>query len=81
MCISSFAADLMGSSVVTRACSCGSLSRGKTAEVTSHTFYPTRNAFSRNDSELVVNYTAKKSYCRRAIELTCECSSHPSATR
>ncbi|XP_042672394.1 tyrosine-protein kinase Mer isoform X2 [Centrocercus urophasianus] len=28
------------------------------------------NAFSRNDSELVVNYTAKKSYCRRAIELT-----------
>uniref|UniRef100_A0A669Q9E5 Tyrosine-protein kinase Mer n=1 Tax=Phasianus colchicus TaxID=9054 RepID=A0A669Q9E5_PHACC len=30
----------------------------------------TKNAFSRNDSELVVNYTAKKSYCRRAIELT-----------
>lgn len=29
-----------------------------------------RNAFSRNDSELVVNYTAKKSYCRRAVELT-----------
>uniref|UniRef100_A0A8C5UFU7 Tyrosine-protein kinase Mer n=1 Tax=Malurus cyaneus samueli TaxID=2593467 RepID=A0A8C5UFU7_9PASS len=28
------------------------------------------NAFSRNDSELVVNYTAKKSYCRRAVELT-----------
>ncbi|NXS91745.1 MERTK kinase, partial [Jacana jacana] len=28
------------------------------------------NAFSRNDSELAVNYTAKKSYCRRAIELT-----------
>ncbi|OXB74304.1 UNVERIFIED_CONTAM: hypothetical protein H355_006833, partial [Colinus virginianus] len=27
------------------------------------------NAFSRNDSELVVNYTAKKSYCRRAVEL------------
>ncbi|NXJ69968.1 MERTK kinase, partial [Rostratula benghalensis] len=28
------------------------------------------NAFSRNDSELAVNYTAKKTYCRRAIELT-----------
>ncbi|XP_033917151.1 tyrosine-protein kinase Mer isoform X2 [Melopsittacus undulatus] len=28
------------------------------------------NAFSRNDSMLVVSYTAKKSYCRRAIELT-----------
>ncbi|NXJ84284.1 MERTK kinase, partial [Trogon melanurus] len=28
------------------------------------------NAFSRNNSELTVNYTAKKSYCRRAIELT-----------
>ncbi|XP_068258030.1 tyrosine-protein kinase Mer isoform X2 [Nyctibius grandis] len=28
------------------------------------------NAFSRSDSELVVNYTAKKSYCRRAVELT-----------
>ncbi|XP_014817874.1 PREDICTED: tyrosine-protein kinase Mer [Calidris pugnax] len=28
------------------------------------------NAFSRNDSELAVNYTAKKSYCRRAVELT-----------
>ncbi|NXH48339.1 MERTK kinase, partial [Dicaeum eximium] len=28
------------------------------------------NAFSRNDSELTVNYTAKKSYCRRAVELT-----------
>ncbi|XP_032911992.1 tyrosine-protein kinase Mer isoform X3 [Catharus ustulatus] len=28
------------------------------------------NAFSRNNSELVVNYTAKKSYCRRAVELT-----------
>uniref|UniRef100_A0A8B9J1P7 receptor protein-tyrosine kinase n=1 Tax=Amazona collaria TaxID=241587 RepID=A0A8B9J1P7_9PSIT len=28
------------------------------------------NAFSRNDSMLVVNYTARKSYCRRAIELT-----------
>ncbi|NWX54940.1 MERTK kinase, partial [Promerops cafer] len=28
------------------------------------------NAFSRNSSELVVNYTAKKSYCRRAVELT-----------
>ncbi|XP_037261648.1 tyrosine-protein kinase Mer isoform X2 [Falco biarmicus] len=28
------------------------------------------NAFSRNNSELAVNYTAKKSYCRRAIELT-----------
>ncbi|XP_068531290.1 tyrosine-protein kinase Mer isoform X1 [Anas acuta] len=28
------------------------------------------NAFSRNDSELVVSYTAKKSYCRRAVELT-----------
>ncbi|NWW51784.1 MERTK kinase, partial [Pedionomus torquatus] len=27
------------------------------------------NAFSRNDSELAVNYTAKKTYCRRAIEL------------
>lgn len=31
-----------------------------------------RNAFSRNNSELVVNYTAKKSYCRRAVELTCK---------
>ncbi|NXE42261.1 MERTK kinase, partial [Ptilorrhoa leucosticta] len=31
---------------------------------------PPRNAFSRNDSELAVNYTAKKSYCRRAVELT-----------
>uniref|UniRef100_A0A8C3M0Z9 Tyrosine-protein kinase Mer n=1 Tax=Chrysolophus pictus TaxID=9089 RepID=A0A8C3M0Z9_CHRPC len=30
----------------------------------------TKYGFSRNDSELVVNYTAKKSYCRRAIELT-----------
>ncbi|NXP48216.1 MERTK kinase, partial [Heliornis fulica] len=28
------------------------------------------NAFSRNDPELVVNYRAKKSYCRRATELT-----------
>ncbi|NWI47874.1 MERTK kinase, partial [Picathartes gymnocephalus] len=28
------------------------------------------NAFSRNDSQLAVNYTAKKSYCRRAVELT-----------
>ncbi|NXE96537.1 MERTK kinase, partial [Menura novaehollandiae] len=28
------------------------------------------NAFSRNDLELAVNYTAKKSYCRRAVELT-----------
>ncbi|NXL45626.1 MERTK kinase, partial [Podilymbus podiceps] len=28
------------------------------------------NAFGRNDLELVVNYTAKKSYCRRAVELT-----------
>lgn len=28
------------------------------------------NAFSSNDLELAVNYTAKKSYCRRAIELT-----------
>ncbi|NXS37572.1 MERTK kinase, partial [Pomatostomus ruficeps] len=28
------------------------------------------NAFSRNDSELAVNYTAKKSYCRRAVDLT-----------
>ncbi|NXL94395.1 MERTK kinase, partial [Alectura lathami] len=28
------------------------------------------SAFSRNNSELVVNYTAKKSYCRRAIDLT-----------
>ncbi|XP_053828491.1 tyrosine-protein kinase Mer isoform X4 [Vidua macroura] len=28
------------------------------------------NAFSRNDSELAVSYTAKKSYCRRAVELT-----------
>ncbi|XP_062427636.1 tyrosine-protein kinase Mer isoform X3 [Rhea pennata] len=28
------------------------------------------NAFSRNDSELAVNYTAKKSYCRRAVEVT-----------
>ncbi|XP_054678341.1 tyrosine-protein kinase Mer isoform X1 [Grus americana] len=28
------------------------------------------NAFSRNNSELVVKYTAKKSYCRRAVELT-----------
>ncbi|NXP33879.1 MERTK kinase, partial [Leiothrix lutea] len=28
------------------------------------------NAFSRNNSELTVNYTAKKSYCRRAVELT-----------
>ncbi|XP_035421282.1 tyrosine-protein kinase Mer isoform X1 [Cygnus atratus] len=28
------------------------------------------NAFSRSDSELVVSYTAKKSYCRRAVELT-----------
>ncbi|NXU35900.1 MERTK kinase, partial [Drymodes brunneopygia] len=28
------------------------------------------NAFRRNDSELAVNYTAKKSYCRRAVELT-----------
>ncbi|NXK68637.1 MERTK kinase, partial [Sylvietta virens] len=28
------------------------------------------NAFSRNDSELAVNYRAKKSYCRRAVELT-----------
>ncbi|XP_039572835.1 tyrosine-protein kinase Mer isoform X3 [Passer montanus] len=28
------------------------------------------NAFSRNNSELAVNYTAKKSYCRRAVELT-----------
>ncbi|XP_064366140.1 tyrosine-protein kinase Mer isoform X3 [Dromaius novaehollandiae] len=28
------------------------------------------NAFSRSDSELAVNYTAKKSYCRRAVELT-----------
>ncbi|KAM5227798.1 tyrosine-protein kinase Mer [Ctenodactylus gundi] len=28
------------------------------------------NAFAEEDSELVVNYTAKKSYCRRAIELT-----------
>ncbi|NXN86442.1 MERTK kinase, partial [Bombycilla garrulus] len=28
------------------------------------------NAFSRNHSELAVNYTAKKSYCRRAVELT-----------
>ncbi|KAM6279798.1 tyrosine-protein kinase Mer isoform 2-T2 [Porphyrio hochstetteri] len=27
-------------------------------------------AFSRSDSELVVNYRAKKSYCRRAVELT-----------
>ncbi|XP_004844368.1 tyrosine-protein kinase Mer isoform X3 [Heterocephalus glaber] len=27
-------------------------------------------AFTEEDSELVVNYTAKKSYCRRAIELT-----------
>lgn len=31
-----------------------------------------RNAFSRSNSELVVNYTAKKSYCRRAVELTCK---------
>ncbi|XP_018861430.1 tyrosine-protein kinase Mer isoform X2 [Parus major] len=28
------------------------------------------NAFSRNDSELAVSYTAKKSYCRRAVELS-----------
>ncbi|NXU48721.1 MERTK kinase, partial [Turnix velox] len=28
------------------------------------------NAFHRSNSELVVNYTAKKSYCRRAVELT-----------
>ncbi|NXF78831.1 MERTK kinase, partial [Sclerurus mexicanus] len=28
------------------------------------------NAFSGNDLELAVNYTAKKSYCRRAVELT-----------
>ncbi|NWI85065.1 MERTK kinase, partial [Pitta sordida] len=28
------------------------------------------NAFSGNDLELAVNYTAKKSYCRRATELT-----------
>ncbi|KFP86006.1 Tyrosine-protein kinase Mer, partial [Apaloderma vittatum] len=28
------------------------------------------SAFTRNNSELAVNYTAKKSYCRRAIELT-----------
>ncbi|NXS54339.1 MERTK kinase, partial [Brachypteracias leptosomus] len=28
------------------------------------------SAFSRNTSELAVNYTAKKSYCRRAVELT-----------
>ncbi|NXQ18276.1 MERTK kinase, partial [Peucedramus taeniatus] len=28
------------------------------------------NAFSGNDSELAVSYTAKKSYCRRAVELT-----------
>ncbi|NXR36922.1 MERTK kinase, partial [Zosterops hypoxanthus] len=28
------------------------------------------NAFSRNNSELAVNYRAKKSYCRRAVELT-----------
>ncbi|XP_068042345.1 tyrosine-protein kinase Mer isoform X3 [Anomalospiza imberbis] len=28
------------------------------------------NAFSRSDSELAVSYTAKKSYCRRAVELT-----------
>ncbi|XP_069643852.1 tyrosine-protein kinase Mer isoform X3 [Haliaeetus albicilla] len=28
------------------------------------------NAFSSNDLELAVNYTAKKSYCRRAVELT-----------
>uniref|UniRef100_A0A8D2MK05 Tyrosine-protein kinase Mer n=1 Tax=Zonotrichia albicollis TaxID=44394 RepID=A0A8D2MK05_ZONAL len=28
------------------------------------------NAFSRSDSELIVSYTAKKSYCRRAVELT-----------
>ncbi|NWV31172.1 MERTK kinase, partial [Grantiella picta] len=28
------------------------------------------NAFSRNDLELAVSYTAKKSYCRRAVELT-----------
>ncbi|XP_069706381.1 tyrosine-protein kinase Mer isoform X2 [Phaenicophaeus curvirostris] len=28
------------------------------------------NAFSGNDLELAVSYTAKKSYCRRAVELT-----------
>ncbi|XP_055984786.1 tyrosine-protein kinase Mer [Sorex fumeus] len=28
------------------------------------------NAFAEEDSELVVNYVAKKSFCRRAIELT-----------
>ncbi|XP_071594906.1 tyrosine-protein kinase Mer isoform X1 [Heliangelus exortis] len=28
------------------------------------------NAFSRDDLELVVNYRAKKSYCRRALELS-----------
>ncbi|XP_076989832.1 tyrosine-protein kinase Mer isoform X2 [Tamandua tetradactyla] len=28
------------------------------------------SAFTEEDSELVVNYTAKKSFCRRAIELT-----------
>ncbi|NXD19989.1 MERTK kinase, partial [Spelaeornis formosus] len=28
------------------------------------------NAFSRTHSELAVSYTAKKSYCRRAVELT-----------
>lgn len=35
-------------------------------------FCPARNAFSSNDLELAVNYTAKKSYCRRAVELTCK---------
>lgn len=35
----------------------------------------TRNAFTGEDVELVVNYTAKKSFSRRAIELTCKLTS------
>lgn len=31
---------------------------------------PARSAFRGDDLELAVSYTAKKSYCRRAVELT-----------
>lgn len=66
MCISPFPTDPSGS------CPCHADSFIQLKQPQQMCLCPSRNAFSRNDSELAVSYTAKKSYCRRAVELTCK---------
>lgn len=64
MCISPFPTDPLGS------CPCHADSFIQLKQSQQICLCSLRNAFSRNNSELIVNYTAKKSYCRRAVELT-----------